>query len=78
MLIPASPDCGTPEPDSAASAALESFAGLPRRDDILARISGGQPMHDVPPGREEVIAIVDMFEHVTDVTLAQLTLGLLR
>lgn len=35
-------------------------------------------MHDVPPGREEVIAIVDMFEHVTDVTLAQLTLGLLR
>lgn len=78
MPVQAEPGSGTPEPDSAASAALESFAGVPRSDDILARISGGQPMHNMAPGREEVIAIVDMFEHVADVTLAHLALRLLR
>jgi hypothetical protein len=41
MLIPASPDCGAPEPDSVASTALESFAGIPCVDDVPTLISGG-------------------------------------
>ena len=77
-LIPASPDCGTPEPDSAAPAALESFAGIPRGDDVPALVASGQTVHDVSPGREEVLAVLDALKHPVDVSFAHLALGLLR
>ena len=69
-LRPADPRRKAPKPDNAAVVASEAFAGAPRRDDLFALVSGIQPVDDVPSGREVVIPIVDMLEHVADVDFA--------
>lgn len=35
-------------------------------------------MHDVTPGREKILTVLDMLKHPADVTLAHVTLRMLR